>query len=352
MAATGVVLLTILSVIPDIIEHHADLIVRAEHEVFLATNFWEASGAASTICDAMKELSRRVVEAGRPKVVFKLMYDRGNPKQVAKKHLKVEEKEWTGKRVDLPALHEIPGLDLEVVNYHDPPVGTFHAKYMVVDRKYALLNSNNIQVCSFHLYYPVSAEDGDSYKDRVNVEMMIHLEGPIVQGFYDMALISWSESMKPQLPLLTQVLQQPVYDYVFGDDHPVLTGKGSGAKAEKSRAILQQHLVSTSASAGAVAGSQTGAWDASDADEATRVNSGLLSESAITTHLSECPSLTNVSRQLKFSLACRHRDQNRFFRHLLFRSAFQARLPARTSRSFPNGYGEPGARRHPWTRSR
>lgn len=34
------------------------------------------------------------------------------------------------------------------------------------------------------------------------MEMNIHLEGPIVQSFYDMALISWGEKMNPPLPLL------------------------------------------------------------------------------------------------------------------------------------------------------
>ena len=39
-------------------------------------------------------------------------------------------------------------------------------------------------------------------QDRVNLEMNLHLEGPIVQSFYDMALLSWAEKMTPPLPLL------------------------------------------------------------------------------------------------------------------------------------------------------
>ena len=62
-------------------------------------------------------------------------------------------------------------------------MGTFHAKYMVIDRRIACVSSNNIQ-------------------DRVNLEMNIHLEGPIVQAFYDMALLSWGEKMDPPLSLL------------------------------------------------------------------------------------------------------------------------------------------------------
>lgn len=60
-------------------------------------------------------------------------------------HQAVDAKTYMGEQVKLPSPDDIPGLQLEVQNYHCPPVGTFHAKYMVVDRKVAILNSNNIQ---------------------------------------------------------------------------------------------------------------------------------------------------------------------------------------------------------------
>ena len=47
-----------------------------------------------------------------------------------------------------------------------PVLGTFHSKFMIVDRAVALVCSNNIQ-------------------DRCNMEMMVHLEGPVVDGLYD-----------------------------------------------------------------------------------------------------------------------------------------------------------------------
>lgn len=37
-------------------------------------------------------------------------------------------------------------------------------------------------------------------QDNDNLEMMTHLEGPIVDSFYDMSLISWSKEMQPPLP--------------------------------------------------------------------------------------------------------------------------------------------------------
>lgn len=191
LGSSGVIPLTIVSVIPEILRNYADLIARAEAEVLLATNYWESSQASAIIAESLRELSRRVQARGGEKVVVKLMYDRGNVKQAVKSRIFVKPMYWT--RIGLPAQNEIPGITLEVINYHRALLGTFHAKYLVVDRRVACLNSNNIQ-------------------DRPNIEMMIQLEGPVVESFYDMALMSWENAMKPPLPLLTS---RPAYPDVY-----------------------------------------------------------------------------------------------------------------------------------------
>lgn len=160
--------------------HMSNLIVRAEKEVILATNYWQNSVASKFITNAMRELSKRAGERGE-RIVFKLEYDRGAAKQVLGNHYVVSPKEYMGKAVALPAPEDIPNIDLQVMNYHRPMLGTFHCKYMVVDRKYAVLQSNNIQ-------------------DNDNMEMMTHLEGPIVDSLYDMALLSWAKKLEPPLP--------------------------------------------------------------------------------------------------------------------------------------------------------
>jgi phosphatidylserine/phosphatidylglycerophosphate/cardiolipin synthase-like enzyme len=91
--------------------------------------------------------------------------------------------EWTGPKIKLPAPEEIPNIDMEVINYHRPIIGTFHAKVCVIDRKIALLQSNNVQ-------------------DNDNLEMMSHLEGPIVDALYEMLLISWHKHLTPPLPYI------------------------------------------------------------------------------------------------------------------------------------------------------
>jgi phosphatidylserine/phosphatidylglycerophosphate/cardiolipin synthase-like enzyme len=197
LGSSGVIPLSIVSVIPDIMRHYADLILRAEAEIFLATNYWEQSASSSIIADSLRKLSERVEARGGDKVVMKLMYDRGNLKQALKHRIVVDPVYWG--KIGLPNEDEIPGVALEVINYHRPLLGTFHAKYLVVDRRVACLNSNNIQ-------------------DRPNIEMMVQIEGPVVDSIYDMALVSWSNAMNPPLPLLAKSITYPDV-YIFQQDN-------------------------------------------------------------------------------------------------------------------------------------
>ncbi|WVQ79652.1 hypothetical protein IAT38_001752 [Cryptococcus sp. DSM 104549] len=179
LGSTTTMPLSVISLIPDIMQHYRDVIVRAEKEVFLATNYWQPSNSVNTISQALRDLSARVIKDGRPKVVVKVMYDRGSWEQLWNSHAPVSPKEW--EPLDLPAMKDVEGLELEVINFHKVLLGTFHAKFLIVDRKVALINSNNIQ-------------------DRPNLELMSHLEGPIVDAFYEIALHSWSNRLTPLSP--------------------------------------------------------------------------------------------------------------------------------------------------------
>ncbi|EKM54954.1 uncharacterized protein PHACADRAFT_255202 [Phanerochaete carnosa HHB-10118-sp] len=189
MGSSGVIPMSIISLVPDIMRYYKELIISAKHEVFLATNYWEPSWGSHFIHDGLIELSNRCRDLpANERPVVKLIFDRGSLKQVAKNHQRVDPSDWAG--LGLPAKEELGGIHLEVMNYHRPIMGTFHAKYMVIDRRVACLSSNNIQ-------------------DRVNLELNVHLEGAIVEAFYDMALLSWAEVMDPPLPsLLNPALSQ------------------------------------------------------------------------------------------------------------------------------------------------
>lgn len=170
--------------VPDIVRHQSNLIVQAKSDIFLATNYWQNSIASSFLTNAMRELSARCSASSPPrKIIMKILYDRGSLKQLLDNHHIVSTKEILSAAVGLPSPEEIPNIELQVMNYHKPMLGTYHCKYMIVDRRIAVLQSNNVQ-------------------DNDNLEMMIQLEGAIVDGLYDMALISWDKAMKPSLPTL------------------------------------------------------------------------------------------------------------------------------------------------------
>ena len=114
-------------------------------------------------------------------LTFPRMYDKAAAKNAIDAHQVVEPKAYTAKSIQLPHPEDIPNLDLEVISLHRLVLGTLHAKFCVVDRKVASIMSNNM-------------EDND------NVEMMTHVEGPIVDSLYDTALITWSKHLNPPLP--------------------------------------------------------------------------------------------------------------------------------------------------------
>ncbi|EFW14872.1 phospholipase D [Coccidioides posadasii str. Silveira] len=198
MGSCGVVPMTIIGPLPDICRHMSNCIVRAEKEVILMTSYWIYSDNSRFLTNAMRELSHRAGLRGT-KVVIKLMYDRGNLKQFLNNRQPVCAKQVMSSKIQLPGPQEIPNIDLQVLNYHRPVAGTLHSKFMIVDRKVALLESNNIQ-------------------DNDNLEMMVRFEGPIVDSFYDMALISWSVALNPPLPLIdtpAASMVPPSYPFLF-----------------------------------------------------------------------------------------------------------------------------------------
>lgn len=180
MGSHGTVPLTVIAPLADIIRHCSNLIVRAEREVFFITCSWSPSVAQRLVKDALIELSRRAGERGQ-KVVVKMMYDKAAAANAIDAHQAVKPAAYTGKSIQLPSPEEIPNLDFEVISLHRLVLGTLHAKFCVVDRKVAAVMSNNM-------------EDND------NMEMMTHVEGPIVDSLYDTALITWNNHFKPPLP--------------------------------------------------------------------------------------------------------------------------------------------------------
>jgi hypothetical protein len=113
LGSTSTIPLTIISLIPDIMRHYHDVIIRAKKEVFLATNYWQPSNSVQTITNSLKELSELVIKEKREKIVVKIMYDRGSVEQLWNSHAPVESDKWAA--IDLPKKEDVPGLDLQVI---------------------------------------------------------------------------------------------------------------------------------------------------------------------------------------------------------------------------------------------
>lgn len=172
MGSNGTMPLTAICPLADIIRHCSNLIVRAESEVFFVTCNWAPSVAQKLISNAIVELSKRSQAKGK-RVAFKLVYANAGISKLSQPRKLVKPSQFTSKAVGLPDPKDIPNVDLEVMTFHKLPLGTLHAKFCVIDRKSAVVMSNNM-------------EDND------NMEMAIHVEGPIVESIYDTAVITWN----------------------------------------------------------------------------------------------------------------------------------------------------------------
>ncbi|KAF4445491.1 hypothetical protein F53441_10786 [Fusarium austroafricanum] len=192
MGSHGTMPLTVIAPLDDVMRHVSNLIVRAEKEVFYVTCSWAPSVAQALIKTSLIELSKRAGNRGT-RVVAKIMYDKPGPSNAITPHQLQKPKAYTAKSIDLPSPEEIPNIDLEVVSLHRLFLGTLHAKFCVVDRKIAAVMSNN-------------TEDND------NLEMMVHVEGPIVDSIYDTALITWQNALHPKLPSLQATTSDSGYE--------------------------------------------------------------------------------------------------------------------------------------------
>jgi hypothetical protein len=57
--------MTIVSIIPDIMQHYHDVIVTAQKEVLIATNAWEPGKSVELVTTAFQELNDRAARDNR-----------------------------------------------------------------------------------------------------------------------------------------------------------------------------------------------------------------------------------------------------------------------------------------------
>ncbi|KAH8172527.1 PLD-like domain-containing protein [Sarocladium implicatum] len=176
MGSHGRVPVTVIAPLADIARHCASMIVKARKEVFFVTCVWSPSEAQRLIKDALIELSKRAGERNE-RVAVRMMYDQAGPSHMFEAHQRIKPEAYDSKHVQLPHPDEVQHLDLQVSSLHTVLMGTLHAKFCIVDRQAAMVMSNNIE-------------------DNQNLEMLTHLEGPIVASVYDSAIITWGKALR------------------------------------------------------------------------------------------------------------------------------------------------------------
>ncbi|KAH0838946.1 Phospholipase D/Transphosphatidylase [Fonsecaea pedrosoi] len=125
----------------------------AQFEIVLVTCFWASSVTRMQLCEALKDLSRRVLASSSSssssprKVSVQICFSSSS---LARNMLlptpsegQVYGPESWG-RLGLPGPDEIRGLNLRVVRKFFWPWGIVHSKYVIVDRKLAIFPSCNV----------------------------------------------------------------------------------------------------------------------------------------------------------------------------------------------------------------
>lgn len=74
LGTSGVVPLSIISIIPDIMLQYADCIKASKREVLIATNAWEPGRCVDIVVAAIRELNKTCAREGR-RVMVKLLMD-------------------------------------------------------------------------------------------------------------------------------------------------------------------------------------------------------------------------------------------------------------------------------------
>lgn len=70
--------------------------------------------------------------------------------------------------------------------------------------------------------------------------MMTHLEGPIVDSFYETALHSWYNKLEPILPCIAKAYQPPPGGYRFGGNNPYFAEIEVVQAAKAARKLLRR----------------------------------------------------------------------------------------------------------------
>lgn len=205
MGSNGYVPLTIIAPLVDVMRHVANLIAAAKKEVFFITCVWTPSVSQKLIKEALIVLSQNAKLRGE-RVTVRLMFDKANAWHTLDSHQIIKPAIYASEHIQLPLPEEIPYVDMKVINLHSIPLGTLHSKICVIDGESAAVMSNNVE-------------------DNANLEMLTHLNGHIVEGIRDTALITWNKALNEQPPV-DDTHQTTELPHIRVEPQPKLTSPG------------------------------------------------------------------------------------------------------------------------------
>lgn len=176
-------------------EHIIPAILKAQTEIILVTCFWAASATRDALRDALLELSAKAIRSST-KIRMQICFSSSS---LARNMLLPTPKDGQRYKPDefqklgLPAFSELPGLDLTIIRKFFWPFGIIHSKYVIVDRKLALMPSCNV---SWERWF----------------EAAVSLEGPVVAHLCSFHANFWTNNR--QLPPL-----KPLPGGSYADSH-------------------------------------------------------------------------------------------------------------------------------------
>ncbi|EUC45322.1 hypothetical protein COCMIDRAFT_26447 [Bipolaris oryzae ATCC 44560] len=169
-----------------IYESLAPILEAADHELILVTCFWARSASLDTLNSVLRKLSTKAVIRGTHKIRVRLCFSSSSIFQKLFHNQGVTGQTYPPstwvKKLGLPDPSELHGLNLEIKSIFLLPFSVMHPKFIIVDRKTAILPSCNI---SWEEWF----------------EGAITLTGPIVTQFLKFYRSFWERKTDDPSPL-------------------------------------------------------------------------------------------------------------------------------------------------------
>jgi phosphatidylserine/phosphatidylglycerophosphate/cardiolipin synthase-like enzyme len=152
------------------------LLESTSHELILVTCFWARSDTLETLNKVLRSLSDKAVRRGTDKIRVRLCFSSSSIFQKLFHNQTVKGKTYPPsvwvKKLGLPDPSELNGLDLSIKSIFILPFSVMHPKFIIIDRKTAVLPSCNI---SWEEWF----------------EGAITLSGPVVDQFLNFYRTFW-----------------------------------------------------------------------------------------------------------------------------------------------------------------